>query len=333
MFASSLRMRIALAALTTVSLELPIARADLRFAKPRAEVGEVKSGAPLTYDYTFTNTGPETLEIDEVRVSCGCQKPQLESRSYKAGEGGKLRIEVNTLTQGIGPHAWRTTVRYRQGSETREEELLLSGTVVAEIVVEPPELAIFTNHAIGHELRLIDKRTKSFTITAVEATSPKLTAKVAGEARDDRGRLSRTISLDVASDFPEGRHEETLSVYTDDPLYRHLKIPVIINMRPRQRSAALPNTVTFTAPSGQPMPSKIVVIRDRDGGGVEIERLTPSHPAIGCTWARGPGANATLRITVDRARLQGNDLHGNLEVKIAKPAAEIVTIPVTVTTQ
>src|SRR5262245_58493955 len=100
MIASSFRLRIALGAVATFLLAAKIARAEFHVAEPRVDLGEVKSGAPLAHEYVFTNTGPETLEIEEVRVSCGCLKPGLESHSYKPGERGKLRIEVNTLTQG-----------------------------------------------------------------------------------------------------------------------------------------------------------------------------------------------------------------------------------------
>ena len=332
MLSSSLRLRIALAIFVSLLLKSAIARADLLFTEPRADVGEVKSGAPLVHEYAFTNSGPETVEIEEVRVSCGCQKPELESRSYKPGESGKLRIEVNTLTQGIGPHAWRTTVRYRRGGEEGERELLLSATVAAEITVEPPELEIFADRAISHELRLTDRRAKRLTITSVQTTSPKLTARVTAETRDAQGQPTRTIRLDVPSDFPEGRHQEMLNIYTDDPLYRHLKVPVTVTKRSGHRFTAVPGAVTLTAPAGQPIPSKIVLIRAADGGSVEIERLTPSDPAIGCTWARGPGSNATLRVTVDRARLQAGSIHGSVEVRIGKPTAETVTIPVTMMT-
>jgi len=211
--------------------------------------------------------------------------------------------------------------------------LLLSATVAAEIAVEPPELAISADRAITHELRLIDRRARPLTITSVQTTSPKLTAKVIDETRDAQGQLSRTIRLDVVEDFPEGRHAEMLNIYTDDPLYRHLKVPVTITKRSGHRFTVVPDAVTMTTLPGQPIPSKIVLIRAADGGSVEIERTTPSDPAIGCTWARGPGANATIRITVDRARLQGDSLRGKVEVKLAEPVAETVTVSVTVTTQ
>jgi len=321
--------------LVTVSVFLTNAvslRADLQFKQTTVDVGEVKRGAPLAHEFAFFNSGPESVEIVEIQASCGCLRPDLETRLYNPGTGSKLRIEVNTLTQDAGPHSWRTVVRCRQGEANHETELVLTGTVVAEITLQPPEISLFADQAVSHELRLIDLRARPLTIKTVEATSPKLSARVTGEARDAEGHWTCTIRLDVAPDFPEVRHDETLNIYTDDPLYRHLKVPVTITKRPRQRLAALPNAVTMIAPRGQTIPSKIVLIRDAENAAVEIERLMPSDSAIVCTWAPGPGSNATLRITVDRKQLKSEFLRGSVEVKIGKPAAETVTIPVTVTT-
>jgi hypothetical protein len=295
------------------------------------DAGTVKSGAPLVHEFAFTNCGTESIEIIDIQSSCGCAKPKLQTRLYKPGEGDKLHVEVNTLTQGSGPHSWRTVVRYREGDAIRETDIILSGTVVAEIAVEPPQLSVFADQAVAHELHVIDWRSKPFAITAVQTTSPKLTARVIGETRDDQGRLTRTIRLDLANDFPDGRREETLTIITDDPLYRELRVPIVVVKRPRQRITALPDAATLTAPRGQPIPAKIVRIRDGQDGAVEIDHLTPSDPAITCTWARGPGANATLRISVDRTKLIGIGLRGSIEVKISKPVAETLTIPVTVT--
>jgi hypothetical protein len=305
-------------------------RADLQFTQTKADAGTVKSGAPLVREFAFSNRGPATVEILEIQGSCGCLKPNLERRVYKAGEGDTLRIEVNTLTQGVGAHSWRTIVRYRDGDAVREADVVISGTVVAEITVEPPQLSIFADQPIVHELRVIDRRTKSFTVTAVQTTSEKLTARVTGEMRDDQGRVVRTVRLGVAGDFPDGRRDETLTIFTDDPLYRELKVPVTVVKRVRQRIAALPENVTLMASRGQAIPAKIVRIRDSQDGTVEIERITPSHPAISCTWARGPGSNATLRITVDRTKLVGDALRGSVEVKINKPTDETVMVPVSV---
>jgi hypothetical protein len=305
-------------------------RADLEFTPTKLDAGTIKSGAPLVREFALTNSGTASVEILEVQGSCGCLKPKLAQRTYKPGERDTLRIEVNTLTQGVGPHSWRTVVRYREGDAIREADLTISGTVIAEIAVEPPQLSVYADRALAHELHVIDRRAKAFAVTAVQTTSEKLTARVAGETRDEAGQLVRTIQLQVADDFPDGRHEETLVIYTDDPLYRELKVPITVVKHVRQRITASPDVVTWTVPRGQAIPAKIVRIHDSQDRTIEIERLTPSDQAISCTWARGPGANATLRVTVDQAKLTRDELRGSIEIKISKPTAETVTIPVTV---
>jgi hypothetical protein len=328
---SASRIRIASTVIAFLLLSQTI-RADLEFTEPKADAGTVKSGAPLVREFAFTNRGAASVEIVEIQGSCGCLKPKLERRVYKPGEGDTLRIEVNTLTQGVGPHSWRTVVRYREGDTVREADVTVSGTVVAEIAVEPPQLSIHADRTIAHELRVIDGRGKPFTVTSVQTSSQKLTARVTTEARDDRGRTVRTIQFRVGDDYPAGRRDETLTIYTDDPLYGELKVPVTVVKRVRNRLSTLPESVTLSAPRGQALPSKIVRLRDSRDETVEIERITSSNPAISCTWARGPGTNVTLRVTVDRAKLAGDSLRSSVEVHLLKPAAETVVIPVTVTT-
>src|SRR5262249_25218092 len=99
------------------------ARADLHCPEPRIDLGEVKSGKPLAHRFAFTNRGTESVEITEIRPSCGCLKPRCDKGAYRPGESGTLLFEVNTLTQPAGPHSWRVLIRYRSGN--REGELSL----------------------------------------------------------------------------------------------------------------------------------------------------------------------------------------------------------------
>jgi hypothetical protein len=303
-------------------------RADLHFAADQVEIGKVKRGAPLAHEFTFTNEGPENVAITEVRVSCGCLRPRLEQRTYRPGEGGTLRIEVNTLTQAAGPHAWRADIRYRKGSEECDTAVVLSGTVVAEITVEPPELVIFAEHAISHELRVTDQRPKPLTLTKMETTSPAIKAQLTGESRDTQGRATRTIRLDVAENFPEGRFQETLHIKTDDPLYRDLQVPVTVVKRSQQRVTAMPASVELMVPRGQAIPSRIVRLSAKDAKAVEIDRIIPSDSSIRCTWARGPGTQATLRIAIDRTQVQADGIRGTIEIQVSQPTPETLILPI-----
>ena len=135
------------------------ARADLSFANPTVDVGEVRGGAPLRQRFAFTNPGSGAVEITDLRASCGCVKPALDKRGYAPGESGELTLEVRTLGQPAGEHTWRLQVAYRAGDEAGQAELSVVGRVVTEVTVQPASLTISTEGTAAHEITLTDLRT------------------------------------------------------------------------------------------------------------------------------------------------------------------------------
>ena len=78
-----------------------------------------------------------------------------------------------------------------------------------------------------------------------------------------------------------------MDIFTDDPDHRDLRVPVTIVKRACQRITAMPNEVTLTAPPGQPIASRIVLIRDTKDKAVVVERVVADDAAIVCTWGTG----------------------------------------------
>jgi hypothetical protein len=305
----------------------------LHFAEPAVNLGEVRGGTPLVHDFHFTNAGPDIVEISDVHASCGCLKPQLEPRTFKPAEEGTLRVEANSLSQSAGPHVWTIRVNYRSGNTFYEMQLMMSARIITEVTIQPASLTVFADHAVGQDLMLTDLRQQPLSIKEMRATSPKLTPRLTEEFRDGFGRLVRKISLEVAADFPEGRHEEVLDIFTDDATYKDLKVPVTIVKRARQRISATPSSVSLLVPAGQAAPARIVQIRDNESGAVLIDKVTTTDDAILCQWARGPNNLATLRISVDRSLIHDESWRGSLQVHILKPVEETLTIPVSVLLQ
>jgi hypothetical protein len=317
-----------LAALLILGLCGPAVRADLRFARTEANLGEVYSGKPLAHDFLFDNPGPEAIEVIDVRAGCGCLTPRLDTRTYRPGERGSLRVEVNTLTQPPGPNTWRVQVTYRCGDAVREVSLALSAEVLVEVSVQPAALNVIADRGVSHEVVVADRRDKPLNVTEVRTSSPHLHARVAEQYRDVLQRWIRKVRLDVADDFPEGRHEEAMTIYTDDPGYGELRVPVTVTKRPRQRVTATPNEAIIQAAPGQPIPSRIVLVRDREEQEVVIEAVRADDPAVTCTWAKGPNTMATLKITVDRDRMHGDELRCAVHVEVSNPVRQTLTVPV-----
>jgi hypothetical protein len=323
--------KLPLAAIAAASLALSAAtaRADLTFANPAAEVGEVRSGAPLRQGFAFTNAGTTAVEVTDLRTGCGCLKPKLEKRAYAPGEGGEIVLEVHTLSQPAGEHTWRLQVAYRAGGEPREAELSVHGRVVIEVAVRPAALTIMTGSSAAHEIVLTDLRDKPLAVTGVQTSSPHLTGQVSQTTTDGDGHRVLRIALALSPTCPDGRHEETVALVTDDAGYRELTVPVTVVKRPRQAVTASPAAVALSAARGQAVPSRIVLLRPAGEGAVEVRGVEADDPAVVCTWAAGPDRCATLKVSIDRTKLAGDSLHSAIHVHINKPVSETVTVPVT----
>jgi hypothetical protein len=301
------------------------ARADLHFAKPEIDAGEVRGGMPVPARFAFVNAGTETVEITGLHVSGGCLRPKLEPRVYKPGQRGELVLEINPLVQSAGKHTWTAQIAYRVGGEIKEQSLKVTGTIVAEVAVQPAALTVFAEHAGNHSLVLTDMRAKPLHLTSVQTTSPFLHAKCSEVKKDERGYWVRTITLEPDKDLPDGRHEEQLEMTSDDSEYRIMRVAVTVVKRPKKRLTAVPDPVRLEGPA-----SRLIVIRDSDDLPVLIDDVTADSPALICQWSKGENKAATVKVRVDSKGNQEGKLTSAIHVHVSKPIPTILTIPVNI---
>jgi hypothetical protein len=304
------------------------AQAGVRFAQTAIEAGEVRAGAPLSREFRFLNDGPETAELLEVEPSCGCVRPGIRQRVFPAGEGGQIALEVNTLGQADGPHTWQLTVRFRRGQQIEDVLLKLHARVVTELSVQPAALLLCTGGTVRQEVVLTDLRPQPLAGIDLRTTSNRLAATLLEQKRDGNGHQVFRIGLETAAGGPDGRHEEVLDIFTRDPLYGHLQVPVTIVQQSQERLAVLPHEVSFRGAPGQPLASQLLRVRDGHGEAIQIEAVTADDPALQCRWAVGPENQATIRVQVNRDRLHGSRLDSALHIRLSGPVRQTLTVPV-----
>jgi hypothetical protein len=304
------------------------AQADLHFPKKILNLGKIKGGVPLAFVFLFEAKGTEPVEILEVRPGCGCVSPELTGKKFEPGETGKIMLKVNTLGEAAGPHRWYLYLIYRQGQTETQVPLQILADVSNEMTVQPARLSIHTSGKHTQELRLIDFRTQPLAIKEVRTTATFVQAVCGKTARDDKDNWVTRIQIKIGDDVPTGRNEVMVNIYTDDAVYRHLQVPVVVTRPPVQRFVPLPAEVKLYGTRGQPLPSRLVVIRDVKEEGVEIGAIKAGHPAIQCKWATGPGSSATLKIQIDAAKMKDDRLESEIQVEIAGVSPQTITIPV-----
>src|SRR3972149_8865741 len=57
---------------------------------------KVKAGEILSFNYVFENTGDKPLIITNIKVTCGCTKPQWPKEPVKPGARDTIHVKFNT---------------------------------------------------------------------------------------------------------------------------------------------------------------------------------------------------------------------------------------------
>jgi hypothetical protein len=297
-------------------------RADLCFDTVTVDVGDIRSSVAVSREFVFVNSGPQVVELVEARPSCGCLRPRLDKTHFAPGERGGVALEVSTLGQPAGPHAWQLTLVYKVGAEVREQTLQVRALVVTEVTVQPAAVTLVVEGALTHELTLTDLRTRPLTITGVETTAPWLTAAAGPLLRDAFGNATSKIHVAIAAECPAGRHNESVVIHTSDPTYSALTVAITVVKREAAACTVTPSEVRLTTGP------RFVHVADRSDRAVEVQSVQAGDPAVACTWAAGPDHQATVKLQIDPARWNGETLQTEVRVEIARPEHQVITIPV-----
>jgi hypothetical protein len=72
------------------------AQGIMTFPKETHDFGDIEEGTVATYEFEFTNTGDQPIEIARVQASCGCTTPEWTNKPIHPGEQGKIKASYNS---------------------------------------------------------------------------------------------------------------------------------------------------------------------------------------------------------------------------------------------
>ncbi len=72
------------------------AQGIMSFEKETHDFGSIKEGETATYEFVFTNTGNQPIEIATVKASCGCTTPFWTKGLIKPGEKGTVKASYDS---------------------------------------------------------------------------------------------------------------------------------------------------------------------------------------------------------------------------------------------
>jgi len=83
--------------------------ARMKFVKDTIDLGNIKKGAECNYEFVFTNTGRDAVDIESVTPDCACVVVKYPKKEVKKGKQGK--IKGSYYSQRVGPINKNITIK------------------------------------------------------------------------------------------------------------------------------------------------------------------------------------------------------------------------------
>jgi uncharacterized cupredoxin-like copper-binding protein len=96
---------------------------QIYFPETQHNFGMVSEGNVVDYTFKFVNKGNSTLDIKEVKTTCGCTAALLSKNKIAPGEEGSLKVELNTANR-LGKMSRNITVISNDPEEPSKDLLI-----------------------------------------------------------------------------------------------------------------------------------------------------------------------------------------------------------------
>jgi len=70
--------------------------AKIYFTETQHDFGKVNEGEKVAYTFSFENKGSLSLQIKDVKTSCGCTAAVVSESTLKPGQNGSIKVEFDT---------------------------------------------------------------------------------------------------------------------------------------------------------------------------------------------------------------------------------------------
>lgn len=205
--------------------------------EPIKDAGRVATGDKIAHDFVIKNAGDATLEITDVRPTCGCTVADFD-HTIPPGGSGKIHVVLDTTTFG-GPISKSVHV-FTNDPENAKVELAIKAEVQPYLFVLPGFARFIQPQGSDPgvvESLVFTPSADNLEVTRVESPYPFLKADFRAATEDEldqRGKGRQwvvTLTLDY-DQAPIGAIADYVKIYTNHPKQSMATIPVSGFVRP-----------------------------------------------------------------------------------------------------
>ncbi len=234
---------------------------------PEYDFGTADNSQSVEHTFVVRNDGDLTLEISQVRPSCGCTVASITERNVAPGAETRITARLS-LTGRQGPQHKVMTV---ESNDPKQPQFILTlkGVAGSALEIQPARLML-VQQAAGSQptgaVHVTGLPGTPFHVTAVEANSDRVVATV--ETVED-GRIYR-LNIAPAQPLAPGQLEATVIIRTDHPQRPTVEVPVVFMAK--TDLVVAPRELVFPASSTEPI-TRYIIVRANDNQTFKIANV------------------------------------------------------------
>lgn len=254
--------------------------------------GKADNQGSVEHTFVIKNTGDTTLEISNVRASCGCTVANISSKVLKPEEESQVTAKLNL--QGRTGHQSKVVTIDSNDPENPQYQLRLMGEALAAIKVQPERL-MFGQVSAGQEsileVELEGLPETSFSIQSIDPGHEGITVEQETLDENRKYRLSITLAAPAAP----GNVNAVVRVNTDNPARPVISIPVFAEVKGSIVFA--PPEITLSAKASETPLTRYIILRSGSDTRFEITGIETPDPAM--TTGVFPFGDHGQRVQID----------------------------------
>ena len=191
--------------------------------EPTFNFGTQDNSTEVEHSYLIRNDGDLTLEIKQVRPSCGCTVANISEKMIAPGASATISTKLSLKgRQGVQ----HKTITVESNDPAQPQLLLkLEGEAVAEVQISPMQLfygRLDPEAVATGTVQVVLSGTNTMQITGISADTPFLVPSI---ATNTPGK-SYSVTVVTRPPLPEGQARGNVTLTTDRPSQPTISIPV-----------------------------------------------------------------------------------------------------------
>lgn len=306
------------------------------FVQKVIDFGPVPKGEKLNAVFEVRNVGQAPLEISQVRPTCGCTVANFD-KTIPPGGTGKITAEVDT-TAFLGPIS-KAIIVFTNDPQMRNATVVVKADVKAFIEALPRSLLRFNvlqGEPASDKVVLVANDGSTFKVLSVEAPEGPYQVKFRelgqGERMANYSGSQWEVVVTVPGDAKEGMLNHKLTVKTDSP--KAAEVPLTVSGLVRPIIQVAPAEIAFgTVPNDAPVGRNIVLINNRQGFELKIEKVEVGEPFTTEVVPLQAGQRFQVAVTLPAGMAKGRTLKTALKITTNDPTRKVIEVPVQATVQ